>query len=143
MALIVILVDGVGLAPDGPDNPVARGFPLLADLLGTPLVAGLDVATPRLLAKGIDATLGVAGLPQSGSGHASIWGGFNAAALAGRHQPSYPTLPMRERFAARSPLLLAQRAGGRVARANAHLPGYAEAVAARGLRHTAGTRGGL
>jgi len=139
VALIVILVDGVGLAPAGPTNPVAGGLPQLAGMVGAQLVAGLRVAASRLLATGIDATLGIPGLPQSGSGHAAIWGGFNAAALAGRHQPSYPTVAMRERLAAGSLLLDAQRAGARVAWANAYLPGYGEAVAARRLRHTAGT----
>ncbi len=139
MALFVILIDGVGLAPAGPTNPVAAGLPLIAGVVGAALAAGLDVATPRLLATGIDATLGIPGLPQSGSGHTSIWGGFNAAALAGRHQPSYPSVQMRERLATSSLLLDASRAGARVAWANAYLPGYAEAVAARRLRHTAGT----
>lgn len=139
VSLIVLLIDGVGLAPLGPTNPVAGALPKLTALLGAPLAAGLNIAAPRLLGSAIDATLGIAGLPQSGSGHASIWGGFNAAALGNRHQPSYPTVAMRERLAASSLLLDAQRAGARVAWANAYLPGYSEAVASRRLRHTAGT----
>jgi len=139
MALIVVLVDGVGLAPVGPQNAVAAGFPLLTRFLGTSLADQLYVEMPQLLAKPIDATLGVVGLPQSGSGHTAIWGGFNAASFNGRHQPSYPTIAMRERLAEQNVLRSALRAGCRVAWANAYLPGYEAAVTGRRLRHTAGT----
>ena len=139
MALIFVLVDGVGLAPFGPNNPVARGLPQLARFFGVPLTDTLQIETPALLARPVDATLGVPGLPQSGSGHTAIYGGFNAAAVNGRHQPSYPTVAMRAQLAQHNLLMAAQRQGARVAWANAYLPGYAEAVAQRRQRHTAGT----
>jgi 2,3-bisphosphoglycerate-independent phosphoglycerate mutase len=139
MAVIVVLIDGVGLAPAGSHNPVAAGFVRLRQFLGAPLTDALDVAMPTLIAKPIDATLGVPGLPQSGSGHVAIWGGYNAAALNGRHQPSYPTIAMRERLAVDNLLLRTNAIGRRVAWANAYLPGYLEAIERRRTRHTAGT----
>ncbi len=139
MALIFVLVDGVGLASDGPNNPVVSGMPRLARLLGVPLDLSLGVDHEGLLAAPIDATLGVAGLPQSGTGHSAIYGGFNAATLNGRHQPSYPTIAMRQRLAERNLLGVALDAGYRVAWANVYLPGYTEAVERRRMRHTAGT----
>lgn len=139
MALIFIMVDGVGLAPAGPTNPVVAHTPQLARFLDAPLTDALNIATPTLLARPIDATLGVSGLPQSGSGHTAIYGGFNAAAFNGRHQPSYPTVPMRERLAQQNIFRAARHAGCRVAWANAYLPGYMQAVAQRKTRHTAGT----
>lgn len=139
MAVIVVMVDGLGLAPAGSQNPVAAGFARLRQILGASLTDALDVATPTLLARPIDATLGVPGLPQSGSGHAAIWGGYNAAAVNGRHQPSYPTIAMRERLASDNLLLRASAHGQRVTWANAYLPGYAEAIERRRMRHTAGT----
>ncbi len=133
------MIDGVGLAPAGPHNPVAYGLSRLVHALGAPLTDSLSIARARVYAKPIDATLGVAGLPQSGSGHSAIYGGFNAAALNGRHQPSYPTIAMRQRLADQNMLQVARQAGYRVAWANAYLPGYREAVKQRRVRHTAGT----
>lgn len=139
MAFIIVLIDGVGLAPAQSTNPVATGMPLLADVLGQPLADTLEIAEPALLAKPIDANLGVPGLPQSGSGHTAIWGGFNAAVFNGRHQPNYPTIAMRERLAQHNLFSVARAEDRRVAWANAYLPGYTEAVTQRRLRHTAGT----
>lgn len=139
MALIFVMMDGVGLAPPSAHNPVARGFARLAQTLGATLTDQLAVTRPALLARPIDATLGVPGLPQSGSGHSAIYGGFNAAAQNGRHQPSYPTIAMRAQLAHQNMLSAALAAGYSVAWANAYLPGYDAAVTGRRLRHTAGT----
>ncbi len=139
MALIFVLIDGVGLAPAGPNNPVARGLPQLTRLLGVPLTDTLQIESADLIAWPVDATLGVPGLPQSGSGHTAIYGGFNAAQANGRHQPSYPTIAMRAQLAQNNLMLAAHKQGARVAWANAYLPGYMEAVAQRRQRHTAGT----
>lgn len=139
MALIFVMIDGVGLAPAGAENPVARGFPQLSRALGMPLTDALAVALPTVHAAPIDATLGMPGLPQSGSGHAAIYGGFNASALNGRHQPSYPTIAMRAQLTQHNLFSAALQAGQRVIWANAYLPGYDAAVEGRRLRHTAGT----
>ncbi len=139
MALIFVMVDGVGLAPGGPHNPVASQMAALTGLLGAPVDAALHIDKPGLLARPIDATLGVDGRPQSGSGHTAIYGGYNAARANGRHQPSYPTVAMRERLSERNLFMLALTAGCRVTWANAYLPGYLEVVERRRMRHTAGT----
>lgn len=139
MALIFVMIDGVGLAPAGPHNPVAEGLPRLTSLLDAPLTHELRIETPSLRAVPIDATLGLPGLPQSGSGHAAIYGGFNAAAFNGRHQPSYPTIAMRGYLSQQNLFRSALAQGARVVWANGYLPGYQEVVAQRRLRHTAGT----
>lgn len=139
MALIFVMVDGVGLAPLGADNALTGCMPLLERAIGHALTDRLAVHAPSLLAKPIDATLGVPGLPQSGSGHSALYGGFNAARLNGRHQPSYPTIAMRERLKITNLLTSALAMECSVAWANAYLPGYVEAVERRRLRHTAGT----
>ncbi|MBA3943538.1 MAG: metalloenzyme [Herpetosiphonaceae bacterium] len=137
-SIIFVMVDGLGLAPPGAQNLVLGNLPLLTRYLGAPLSGG------RARGAGwcwhpIDATLRMPGLPQSGTGHSTIYGGFNAAAANGRHQPSYPTVAMRERLAQHNIFIAAQAMGKRVAWANAYLPGYMDAVAGRRLRHTAGT----
>lgn len=139
MAFIIVLIDGIGLAPAAATNPVATGMPQLAHALGQPLTDQLWIERTDLLAKGIDATLNMLGLPQSGSGHTAIWGGFNAAQFNGRHQPSYPTIAMRERLREQNLFEAARALGLRVAWANAYLPGYMDAVEQRQIKHTAGT----
>lgn len=139
MAVIFVMVDGVGLAQAGDKNPVAAEMPGLAGILGVALDDRFRIIAPEIHAAPIDATLGVPGLPQSGTGHTAIYGGFNAAALNGRHQPSYPTLAMRAVLQQHNLLSAARTAGHRVAWANGYLPGYARAVERRHLRHTAGT----
>lgn len=139
MAIILLLVDGVGIAPPAPTNPVAGGLPKLQALLGCEWWLGGNDHGAHWRWHAIDATLGVPGLPQSGTGHATLWGGFNAPQAIGRHQPSYPTIALRERLTHESLFHAVQARGKRVAWANAYLPGYADAVAARRLRHTAAT----
>ena len=139
MSLIFVMVDGLGLAPAGPHNPVATGMPHLRRLLGLRFDHALRIAQPELVAHPIDASLGVAGLPQSGSGHTALYGGYNAPERNGRHQPSHPTIAMRARLSERNLFSVARAAGHSVAWANAYLPGYSEAVDRRRLRHTAGT----
>jgi 2,3-bisphosphoglycerate-independent phosphoglycerate mutase len=139
MAFIILMIDGIGLASAGPHNPVADGLPQLQRALRASLTDALHIDQQEVWAGPIDATLGVAGLPQSGSGHAAIWGGFNAAMFNGRHQPSYPTVAMRKRLAEHNVFKVARQHGYRVAWANAYLPGYKEAIERRRLRHTAGT----
>lgn len=157
MSLLFIFIDGVGLAPAGPDNPLAAApTPALHALLGGPLTAeqarGRELGDVRwvfegtnqhppldsqLLFKPIDATLGVAGLPQSGTGHTALLAGVNAAQLHGRHQPHFPPVALRPLLAERSIFRRAQARGGTPTFANAFGPGYWQALAARRIRKSA------
>ncbi len=167
MSLIFIFLDGVGLAPAGPDNPLASAdTPALRALLGGPLTieqvrnAGLAAEdwvsgavppspirnsplrcacppSPILLFKAINATLGVDGLPQSGTGQTALLAGVNAAALHGRHQPHVPPVALRALLAERSILRRVIARGGRAMFANPFGPGYWQAVAARRIRRSA------
>jgi hypothetical protein len=157
MSLIFIFIDGVGLAPAGPDNPLAdAATPALRRLLGGPLTieqtgswelgtggqapassAQLPTPIPPLLFKPIDATLGVPGLPQSGTGHTALLAGVNAAALHGRHQPHFPPVALRGLLAERSIFRRAVERGFRATFANAFGPGYWQALAARRIRKSA------
>ncbi len=154
MSLIFIFLDGVGLAPAGPDNPLASApLPALQALLGGPLTleqAASGRGAPRpgespapsadhrsILLRAIDATLGVPGLPQSGTGQTALFAGFNAAALHGRHQPHFPPVALRPLLAERSVFRRVGERGGRAAFANAFGDGYWQAVAARRIRRSA------
>jgi hypothetical protein len=161
MSLIFIFIDGVGLAPAGPDNPLASAdTPALRALLGGPLTierakdwelgagdremksdAQSLAPSPQspipILFKAIDATLGVDGLPQSGTGQTALLAGVNAAELHGRHQPHVPPVALRALLAERSIFRRVIARGGRATFANPFGPGYWQAVAARRIRRSA------
>jgi hypothetical protein len=90
-----------------------------------------------LLFKPIDATLGVDGLPQSGTGQTALLAGVNAAILHGRHQPHVPPVALRALLAERSIFRRVIARGGRATFANPFGPGYWQAVAARRIRRSA------
>ncbi|MBC8161827.1 MAG: metalloenzyme [Roseiflexaceae bacterium] len=143
MALIFVFLDGVGLAPGGPDNPLSDApTPHLHALLGGPLV--LETAqtfyhreVDSIVFKPIDATLGIVGLPQSGTGQTALLAGVNAAALHGRHQPHVPPVALRQLLAEQNILRRVAQRGGRATFANAFTPAYWQALAARRIRKSA------
>jgi 2,3-bisphosphoglycerate-independent phosphoglycerate mutase len=136
--VLFVFLDGVGLAPAGPDNPFSQAnMPCLVGLLGGPLVldgVGQPVhrcqRTPpsgdggdpsgRVVVRALDACLGVPGLPQSATGQAALFTGVNAPALVGDHVTAFPTERLRDLIARQSLLKRAAEAGARVLFANAH-----------------------
>jgi hypothetical protein len=138
MAIIFIFADGIGLAPASPDNPLATvALPILRTLLGGPLTSESVGASERLLLRPIDATLGIDGLPQSGTGHTALLGGFNASALHGRHQPHLPPIALRPRLAAENLFHMVQMLGKQAAFANVFGPNYWQALESGRLRPSA------
>ncbi len=93
-SILFVFLDGVGLGSDDPArNPLAaRSLPAFELLAGgqrwTQAVAALR--RPDHVFRAIDATLGVAGLPQSGTGQATLFTGVNCAQVAGRHFGPFP-----------------------------------------------------
>ena len=87
--ILFIFLDGVGLgAPDPDTNPFATAvIPTLTGLLGgrRPLAGTPRLETERALFIPTDAGLGVAGLPQSATGQATILTGRNVPREIGRH----------------------------------------------------------
>jgi hypothetical protein len=91
--LLFIFIDGVGLGPAAASNPLsAQALPAFRALAGGRdwTDAAPAVAQPRRVVRPIDATLGVEGLPQSGTGQATLFTGTNCAARAGRHFGPFP-----------------------------------------------------
>ena len=98
MSILFVFLDGVGLAPPGPDNPLSTvPMPHLRELLGGPLVLDGVVQIANLHYSALDACLGVPGLPQSATGQTALFTGLNAPALVGDHVSAHPTAPLRER----------------------------------------------
>ncbi|MBI4544494.1 MAG: alkaline phosphatase family protein [Gemmatimonadetes bacterium] len=134
--LLFIFVDGVGLGSgDGAVNPlVGARLPVLQELLegGRPLAAFALFQGGRASLAGLDAGLGVPGLPQSGTGHAALLTGENAPRLFGRHFGPWVPTALRPLVERRSFLVQALAAGRRVALANAYPEELVAAAGAAG-----------
>jgi hypothetical protein len=121
--VLLFFIDGVGVGPDNSDvNPLATGeFPTLR------LTATLKPYSrigPPPMAWGLDASLGVPGLPQSATGQTAILTGVNAPAAMGRHVSGFPG-PSLSRILFEHSLLKRIRAGGGSAVfLNAYRPEY-------------------
>ncbi|MGA9116235.1 MAG: hypothetical protein WB626_05615 [Bacteroidota bacterium] len=121
--VVMLFLDGVGLGEEDPAaNPlVVAPTPRLRSLLGgLPLIrssAPLTLGETSLQI--LDATLGVEGLPQSGTGQASLLTGVNGARMMGRHFGPYPPSMLRELLAQKGLFGEFVRRGKRVCYANA------------------------
>jgi len=98
--VVVIFLDGVGL---GSPNPEANPFmhvemESMRRLLGIaqPSLSTMGTVTSQAAILGLDALLGVSGLPQSATGQTSILTGRNAAAMLGEHSGPYPNQILRD-----------------------------------------------
>ena len=118
-----VFLDGVGLGPAGPENPLATlrlpAFERLAGGQRWTTEAGA-LAEPDHVFHPLDATLGLDGLPQSGTGQASLFTGVNCAARAGRHWGPYPHSTSKPVIAAKNLFVRLHEAGRRGAFVNAY-----------------------
>jgi 2,3-bisphosphoglycerate-independent phosphoglycerate mutase len=132
--VLLLFVDGIGLAPAGEDNPFsALPAPGLDRLVGGPLtLESAGEGGGRVLVP-LDAGLGVPGLPQSATGQTALFTGVNASALLGHHLSAYPGPRLRAVIDEHSLFRRAREAGLAATFANAYTPGYLEVVA-RGER---------
>ena len=126
--LLFVFLDGVGIGEaDGERNPFARAvLPTLQRLTGGSLPT-LDHPrrdTAHASAFPLDATLGVEGTPQSGTGQAALLTGENAARLFGRHFGPWTPVRLRPLVEQSSLLRVARTAGRTVAFANAYPRGW-------------------
>jgi 2,3-bisphosphoglycerate-independent phosphoglycerate mutase len=126
--VLLVFLDGVGIGPaDAERNPFARAhLPNLRRLLAGRLPVADDLDADGRITGGdavlaaADATLGVAGVPQSGTGQTALLTGRNAAAEYGRHFGPWVPTGLRALLAAENLLTRAIQAGGRAAFANAY-----------------------
>ena len=146
MRVLLLFLDGVGIGPDDAEiNPFLRArMPVLEGLLGgLPVAGGLrpgtsEAPTPsrftgRVLP--LDATLDVAGTPQSGTGQAALLTGESTAEMYGAHFGPWTPVRLRPLVEEGSLLRQARDAGRSVAFANAYPRGW---PGPRGGRRIAG-----
>jgi hypothetical protein len=103
--ILFVFLDGIGLGPAGPHNPFTKTeYTALCHLAGeASWTAPLPVVDrPTRVVRPLDATLGVEGLPQSGTGQAALFTGVNCASLVGRHFGPFPHSATHEVLAERN-----------------------------------------
>ena len=137
MGVLILFLDGVGLgSPDPALNPVAAAdLPVLRDLLEgrVPVADAAPFHGASASLVGVDATLGVSGTPQSGTGHAALLTGEDAVRMFGRHHGPWVPTALRPMVAERSVLARAKAAGLAVAFANAYPEELVERAAEEGV----------
>jgi 2,3-bisphosphoglycerate-independent phosphoglycerate mutase len=135
----LVFLDGVGLGVDDPmANALAASWPGLESLAGGrwTLPTWPTAALEGRVARALDATLGVPGLPQSATGQASLLTGRNAAEVMGGHYGPWPG-PTLQRLLDQETLFHAGASAGGAVLANVYPPGYFAAIAARRARRSA------
>ncbi len=99
MKILFLFLDGVGIGRKDPGaNPfLSARLPALRSLLGgeIPTLHSRSRSSPAGVALPLDATLGVPGLPQSGTGQTALFTGVNAPRLVGRHFGPHPFSTLR------------------------------------------------
>jgi hypothetical protein len=127
--ILLLFVDGIGLAPAGPTNPFSTvPTPALAELLGGPLTLDRCGARAGFALLPLDASLGVPGLPQSGTGQTALFTGENGAIVLGHHVPAFPGPTLKRLIAERSIFKRAVESGRRAVFANPFTAEYLAAV---------------
>lgn len=126
--VLFVFLDGVGIGPASAErNPFLRArLPVLSELLGgrTPTLDEPSVRGARAVSLPLDATLGVDGTPQSGTGQATLLTGENAARIHGSHFGPWTPVGLRPLVETRNLLVRAARGGLSVAFANAYPRGW-------------------
>lgn len=119
----MFFLDGVGIGPaDAEVNPfLSARLPVLRSLLPVDMdlwergVTGIAASVAPL-----DASLGVAGLPQSATGQTALFTGVNAPRLLGRHKEGRPNAVLKNLLFKRGLIPVLNRAGRRATFANAY-----------------------
>lgn len=119
MKLVYLFIDGVGIAPPSPDNPInPEVCPTLCRLIATHC-------------RPIDANLGVTGLPQSATGQTTMFTGVNAPQFMGRHCEGFPGPGLRDLICRENLFLKLKERGRKVKFADAYLVESADELEAR------------
>jgi 2,3-bisphosphoglycerate-independent phosphoglycerate mutase len=98
MHVLLLFVDGFGLGEDdAARNPLLEApTTTLHALFGkVPVLGNGRYRGSRAILVPTDATLGVSGIPQSGTGQTTIFTGVNAPAAIGMHSGPYPNATLR------------------------------------------------
>lgn len=122
---LLFFIDGLGVGAHDPSfNPLATGL--------FPTLSLTDASTPQAnagapgLVGGLDASMGVKGLPQSATGQTAILTGINASVALGHHMSGFPGPTLRKILLEHSILKRLLEAGALPDFANAFGPRFFE-----------------
>jgi len=141
--VVLLFADGVGIGARSPDsNPL-----LVADVPQLRSLCGGEVfqtrrprhSTPHAEIVPLNATLGIGGLPQSGTGQTAIFTGVNAPRIFGRHFGPYPPSVLRPILEKKNIFRRLQEQGRRVVFTNAFPKRFFEYVESGAHRLTVTT----
>ena len=121
--VLLFFIDGIGVGSDDPDrNPLASDEfkPLRLTESHRPMAR----VGPPMLAHGVDASLGVPGLPQSATGQTAILTGENAPRIMGHHMSGFPGPTLRRVLFEHSLLKQVRERGRSATFLNAFRPEY-------------------
>ncbi len=119
--IILIFVDGLGLGSDDPRrNPCVQNHLNIFDCYENG--DGVQTAGKGGFLLPTDATLGVEGLPQSGTGQSTLLTGINCSKRLGRHLQGYPNSYLRDILRQYSLLKQVKEMGYRPVFINAYRP---------------------
>lgn len=143
-SILLFFIDGIGLGMNTEANPfVLANMPTLRKLLdGQALVkdaAPYSNDAEQVYLVGLDARLGVEGLPQSATGQAALLTGQNIPRVLGRHWPGRPTKTVQNRLLQFSIFKTLRQQGRRGYFANYFDSGYFEGAKKRRFPHSATT----
>ncbi len=121
--ILLVFIDGLGIGENDPTiNPCTEpGLRFFRHFADETFPKRLD---PLGFALGLDATLGVKGLPQSATGQTALLTSINASKLLGRHLNGLPNQLLREVIAEHSVFKQVTQAGLRAAFLNAFRPPF-------------------
>lgn len=124
--LAFLFVDGLGISND-PRSPLQiLELPVLRQLTGG--FSNQVHIQAHSAYQPLDATLGVEGLPQSGTGQTTLLTGINAAQLLGYHQGPHPLTKLQALLREESLQVWAKNAGLKVLHSNGYRAEYLERV---------------
>ena len=143
-SILLFFIDGIGLGMNTEDNPfVLAQTPTLRNLLGGQALVKDTVPycndAEQVYLVGLDASLGVEGLPQSATGQAALLTGQNISRVLGRHWPGRPTKTVQNRLLQFSIFKTLRQQGRRGYFANYFDSGYFEGAKKRRFPHSATT----
>lgn len=125
-------MDGLGLGKNDPEhNPLVRyAMPNLEQLLGgNKLIAGTEpFEGKRATLVGIDANLGVEGLPQSATGQGALITGKNISQMIGEHYGPKPNEPVRKIIKKNNLFMSLMKSGYSSALLNGYPPRYFQGI---------------
>jgi 2,3-bisphosphoglycerate-independent phosphoglycerate mutase len=141
--ILIVFLDGVGIGKNDPSiNPYCSAkLPTISTMLGgnIPFIHSKNFFLNGVGFTKLNATLGVKGLPQSGTGQTALLCGINASKLIGKHFGPYPYSSLREVIKGENIFIKFINNGKNVFYANAYPPKYFEYIEKHKTRRTATT----